>query len=521
MAKKILLIILIIGIIQCSACAFQSPFDKKEGKKNSVEDSLNQSDKDDNMIDENVTEESENDGLEVEHPEEWDLSDSTDEMIIAYPSGNPIEGIFYVFLDEQSITPNSDLAEELGERGYSYIGDVGLKDHSIDNYKTRIINTDSNGTILRQRYTKEESDGQELWYYEEYVIPVSYNSNAGYLLVGYCYEESAGDIYKNEFYNTFIPGITVYGTQHVSITKAGSDSDSEVDQETNNDLSPDTDPMNMRMGDIYDDDLLYIGLSYAKVSDHVTTVFDDPISVAPDRQALVVFFDVYNGSEELRTIDERSFSCYVDGILCTRVNSDFYVMQDGITDQFPSEVYSTTNKMVLAHFDIPKEWDEIKLFYNSSYNWTLTKNDISTKPFEFHSMYDINHLEATQEKSVIYDDEYEVRYDGYDYISWDNEKYLITKFTVTNTGMTELDYSSICQEMRCYPDNYVTYRPEFLFDDKVDGYVNAFNIDTIQAGMTAKLYFAFEIDTEHDYYRIIYKTGSFYDEEYTNVCIQK
>ena len=67
-----------------------------------------------------------------------------------------------------------------------------------------------------------------------------------------------------------------------------------------------------------------------------------------------------------------------------------------------------------------------------------------------------------------------------------------SKFTINNTGNNPIDYSLAGYEMTAYQDNYYIGTASYGLDDKIDGYINIYNIDKIESGMSANIYVAFE-----------------------------
>ena len=284
-----------------------------------------------------------------------------------------------------------------------------------------------------------------------------------------------------------------------------------------------SDYSNMTIGDICCEDDLYIGLAYAKLSDSFTTGLGSQEDISEGKQVLFAYFDVYNGSNDKKNIGDDSFTCYVDGTSFSKVETYFYYEEDGITNQLSNDLYDNTNKMVITDFEIPMEWNEIKLYYGSDCIWTLLPADVSSEPFEMKSMYDIDYIrDATPEGTTIYSDKYEITYDGYEYFTQDytNDEMIIIKFTVNNTGDSELDYSLVGYNMNCYADNYVTNNADYTLDEKFGDYINVYNIDSIQAGMNAKIYYAFEINGNHTFYRMTYDVGYIVDEYLADIYIK-
>lgn len=285
-----------------------------------------------------------------------------------------------------------------------------------------------------------------------------------------------------------------------------------------------SDQSNMKIGEIGCNDELYVGLSHVKISDTFTTKLGSNEEIAPDKQVLFAYFDIFNYNEEKKHIDDNDFSCYVDGTNYSGVDTYFYYEEDGISNQYSTELYYTTCKLAIADFEIPREWSEIKLYYGSDCIWSLSPEDVSNEPFEFESMYYINYIkDSTQEGSTIYSDKYELIYDGHEYYTGDysDDKYIIFKFTVNNTGSSELDYGLVGYSMECYADNYITYGSDYTIHDKIGDYINIYDLDKIQSGMSAKIFVAFEINGEHDFYRMVYDAGYIADDYLADIYVNE
>ena len=61
---------------------------------------------------------------------------------------------------------------------------------------------------------------------------------------------------------------------------------------------------------------------------------------------------------------------------------------------------------------------------------------------------------------------------------------------------------------------------DYTYDSKVGDYINVYNLDSVQAGMKAKVYYAFEITGEHEFYRMVYDSGYIVDDYIADIYIQ-
>lgn len=331
------------------------------------------------------------------------------------------------------------------------------------------------------------------------------------------------------FYGGENKGTSSNNTSTVSRQEVETEENTTEDQmdeviETANNIVLGSDFSNLKMGEICNDGDLYIGLSYAKLSDTFTTALDSEEEIGSDKQVLFAYFDLYNAGSSKIYVDDSEFTCYVDGTSYSKVDTNFYYEEDGISNRFDSSLQPNTNKIQITNFEIPTEWDEIKLYYGSNCIWILSNDELTSEPYEFKSMYDIDYKqEATKEGDTIYSDKYEIVYDGYEYHTQDytNDNLIIFKFTINNTGSSELDYSMVGYDMTLYANNYVMSGPDYGIDEKISDYSNVYNVDTIQAGMSSRIYVAFELTGEHDYYRMVYDAGYIAEDYLADVYVDE
>ena len=84
------------------------------------------------------------------------------------------------------------------------------------------------------------------------------------------------------------------------------------------------------------------------------------------------------------------------------------------------------------------------------------------------------------------------------------------KYTVVNLEDHELNYEDVGRFAMGYQDNYYMGYADFLTSATIDGYSNVFDVDSIPAGMSAKIYMAFEKKFEGgENYYMIYDEGDY------------
>ncbi len=269
-------------------------------------------------------------------------------------------------------------------------------------------------------------------------------------------------------------------------------------------ISTAADYKNMKVGDIGEIDNLYVGLSYVKRMDALTTIgtFADANTYAASKgsEIIVAFFDFYNLSGESTNIIIQNATCYADGFQIDEADNHYdKVVIDGIKQITFGVLDDGTQMLTLLALEVPIGWGEIKIFYESKCVWTVTQADVKNDSFSFKSMYneDISRT-PTKEKSIVSSGKCDIVYDGYGVYKYtdfhEGDVYLaVFMFTFTNTGTSS--YYVDGYAMRAYGDNYLMDDPYTKIEDKIDGYSNAFSIlNNIEVGMSARVYYAFKLN---------------------------
>ena len=270
----------------------------------------------------------------------------------------------------------------------------------------------------------------------------------------------------------------------------------------------------MKVGDIGKKGDVYVGLSYVKKMSVLPTALGDNSEVGEGKEVILGFFDFYNNSDDRQTVNPEDVTCYADGVQVEGVQDNYInVVCDGIRQFYYPDLDGHTQLISVQDFAVSTGWSELKFFYKSDCVWTITPDDVKTDDFEFSSMYDIDvQREPTQENAIVYQGDYEVIFKGatdYTYHNsiWGDQPYVVFKFTINNTGDSAIDYESAGYEMAAYQNNYYLGDASYALDDQIDGYSNIFNIDTIEPGMTANIYVAFDaFVTDGDLY-MVYDDG--------------
>lgn len=270
---------------------------------------------------------------------------------------------------------------------------------------------------------------------------------------------------------------------------------------------------NMRLGDIGKSNDLYVSLTYVKRMSGLPTALDSVEPVDAGKEVILGFFDIYNNSGKEQFVNFTGITCYADGVKVDNVETSWKVRCDNIL-QFYGDNLQKHMKVVSVHdFEVPSGWNELKFFYNSECVWTISQSDVSEEAFVHNSPYEKNEsFDITEEGTVVYDSNFQLTYMGKEEYTeensyWGNNEYIIFKFLINNTGDQALDYLLAGYEMQAYGNGYLLGDASFGLDDKIGEYINIYDIDSIEKGMSAYIYVAFNIYDEYDNYYMIYDDG--------------
>ena len=203
----------------------------------------------------------------------------------------------------------------------------------------------------------------------------------------------------------------------------------------------------------------------------------------------------------------------MDGVQVKDLESTFKVKVDGIRQFYTVDLDPETKVISCEDFEVPKEWTEIKFFYESTCVWTVHQEDVKTEEYVMNPMFDdYISMESTKEGDTIYNEKYEIIYQGYTFhteknIVWGDKEYVIFKYTINNTSDAVIDYNTAGHEMRAYQNGYSLGDASYSIEDSIDGYLNVFSVDSIEKGMTANVYVAFQVDNHDGNFYMAYDDG--------------
>lgn len=270
-----------------------------------------------------------------------------------------------------------------------------------------------------------------------------------------------------------------------------------------------TDTKNLKIDQVVNCDGLYVSLSYVKRTDVFTTAFyDTQEELGNGNELIYLFFEVYNGSSEIKKSSSEYVKCYADSNQVFAHDSSFFSAQDGVKDDYSYDVDIDTSAIILSNFEVPTGWQELDIYYNDI-NWHITQGEADTEPFANDNVtLTENRHDDTLDGTVLYGSGYELRYDGFTFATeqYSSSEYIVFLFHATNTSNEQLDFSLIGYNMRCYHNNIHIGTADYGFGDNVKGYTNIYDVDGIEAGMTTDVYVAFEVNSsdKSGYYSMTY-----------------
>ena len=284
----------------------------------------------------------------------------------------------------------------------------------------------------------------------------------------------------------------------------------------------------MSLGEIGVKDNVYVGLSYVKKMSYLPTALGSKGEIGSGNEVILAFFDFYNNADKSVSVSPGDITCYADGTQVEDVESYIKVECDGISQYYSESLADHAQLISVQDYEVPIGWKELKFFYKSECIWTVDQDDVKTEDFEFQTMYTniSENRNITPEGTIIYNDKFEIKFQGAtSYIHqnsvWGEQPYIVFKFTINNTGTSAIDYNLAGYKMTAYQNNYYLGDASYSIDEKIDGYSNIFNIDSIEAGMSANIYVAFDGLGETGSVYMIYDDGYINSDYKGSVYLEK
>ena len=281
------------------------------------------------------------------------------------------------------------------------------------------------------------------------------------------------------------------------------------------------DMKNMKVGDVGKKGKVYLGLAYVKRSNeiHYLTATDYTDS---EHEILYFFVDIYNNSNENKSISSYDFSCYIDGNQVGHFDCNFLFTEDGISEYNSNEIDTGCSRLLGLDYEVPNNWKEAKLYYGSDCIWVVNNDEVSEEAYAGQKVINAEYnYQNTQLGSSVYSGDYELIFDGFEYYIpegyYKDDIYAVFKFTIN--AKSEIDSALWGHNMRCYHNNYLTDDATFLMDEKINDYINVFSVDEIHEGMAAKVYIAFEVTSKGGDFRLVFDDGYISDNIIANVYV--
>lgn len=284
---------------------------------------------------------------------------------------------------------------------------------------------------------------------------------------------------------------------------------------------------NLSVGEIAKEGDCYYGLACVRSLDRVQTAIDNySENISSSQEVIYPIIEVYNASSKENRFSKSNISVYADSVKGSDPDTYYLVGVDEI-DEFQSyEVDAYKTALIIEAFVVDKDWSELTVFWGDI-SWKLTPDDVSTEPYYYNSLYNLSpDYSFTSDESKIYDGDYELFFDGMEIYQHENSfsgttKFAVFEFTINNMSDSTLDYSLVGYEMRAYWNNLLLDSATYTMDDNINGYINVYDIGEVHAGMTAKVYVAFEITEESGVFECFYDVGYVNNERIGYVCVEK
>lgn len=280
----------------------------------------------------------------------------------------------------------------------------------------------------------------------------------------------------------------------------------------------------LQLGEIAKDGDFYYGLACVRSLDRVQTAISSySVEISDSQEVIYPIIEIYNGGDKELRFNKSDIAIYADSVKGTDPDTMYLVGVDGIKQLQSYKIDPSRTALVIDAFVVDKGWSELTIFCGNI-SWTLTPDSISLEEYTFKSLFNLapEYLFTTV-GSKIYEDKYELIFDGmeiYEYkkSSVRNEKYAVFEFTINNTSDSTLDYSLVGYSMKGYRNAQLLDDATYTMDDTINGYTNVYDIGEVHAGMTAKVYVAFEISEESGVFECLYDVGYIDSERLGYVC---
>ena len=268
---------------------------------------------------------------------------------------------------------------------------------------------------------------------------------------------------------------------------------------------------NLSIGDVGRHGNIKIGLQYVKRTSYLPTALSEE-EIADGNEVILGFFEFYNESDSSESVYPDDITCYADGVQVNDVESYIKVECDGVK-QFNNTLLDAGCQLLTCQdYEVKKGWSEIKFFYKSDCVWTIKNEEAKEDSYNDTVLINTENMKTdTNIDDVIYSDKYDVAFKGFELYEKDGafggETYAVFKFNIVNNGDKSLDANLMGYEMRAYQDNFALGDAVWSLSDKVDNYLNIFDVESIEPGMSSNVYVAFEAKNRESKWHMVYDDG--------------
>ena len=269
----------------------------------------------------------------------------------------------------------------------------------------------------------------------------------------------------------------------------------------------------LSIGDIASNGNYYVGLACVRSLNNVQTAVNGySEEISSGQEVIYPIIQVYNNSNTMRTFWDSGISVYADSIQGNDPDTIYKVGVDGIDELDSYCIDPGGTAVVITAFVVDEGWSELTIFLDDV-SWTVTPDEISSSPYSYSCMFGETSLEQTPANTVVYSGDYELTYDGFEFYTYSNmftgdERFAVFEFTVNNTSSTSLDYDLVGYEMRGYCNSRLLDDASYILDESINGYSNVYDVESVHAGMTSRVYVAFPIlDDDSGVFECYYDAG--------------
>ena len=283
---------------------------------------------------------------------------------------------------------------------------------------------------------------------------------------------------------------------------------------------------NMKLGAIAKDGDFYVGLACVRTLDKVQTAIESYADELPSSQEMIYpIIEIYNASNELEKFRKSDIAVYADSVKASEPETYLLLGIDGFSEYQSYNLDPQKSAIVISGVAVEKGWNNLTVFCGDV-SWSITPDDISKNPFEFGTLFETNKPQSlTEAGAVVYNEDFELVYDGFEIYEdkgvLGNKWYAVFEYTLNNTTGATIDSHLWGYQMRGYGNNRLFEDATYTLDASINGHTNLFSVDDIRAGMSAKIYVAFEIREQTGVFECYFDIGYISNEPIAYVCTEK